>query len=414
VTTIKTFHKIFLIAAFIAIFVFIPNVNAKGITCYADLDQNQIEFYKNIVFSQPEIQDLSKEFLLNETTISAFYGYFEEEENCENITGEPSEINVDIRYLTPTTYSNYRYSYYYTVSIDMDNNGNIITNLSQLKEEFPKKETIEAIEKNARIIELLKLYKQEKPDFSPDLAFPGFSFVKNNSRLFSIFYDIINGTSVIQRYELPNSFTWKEFPEIKKAHKIIDNYIKTHDTITIPISNYSAFNVSDVLGKPVNILFNLSACRINPDGYTQAFFETSYTHEDITEHILSIDSSIDVNDIMVDLICTDYGNPTATAHVASGIYIDPNGYGYLVPGGYFEIREILHIFVINLTEDEMSNLFKPDLAEESNMPQIPQEVLKSDNYFIIIGTISAIFILIIIIGYYLSKTKLKTKRHSRL
>lgn len=191
---------------FVATFVFLT------IACLESPPQLPCE--ENIIRENPVIQELNSEFTLLE--VSCFVN---------------GELEFSLNYEVPTSYSAYEITYhdYLSVVYSKDKTIKIADNINAPRAFETKaileyfKQRIEKFESNPRIREFIL---KTEPGINQSVVILGdqSEIIRPGNR---IQYNYSSG--LVQSYSLSNSIDWQEFPEIKQAHKMIEENIQGGD-----------------------------------------------------------------------------------------------------------------------------------------------------------------------------------------
>jgi hypothetical protein len=171
------------------------------------------EFYQNIVLNNPEIKQLNSDLKLRQIIVGSCF--------------VQSKLGITILYELPVSYSEYGFTYSDHLNLVYLKDGAIepsggVTWPEKLERDTVLdffKEKIRKIESNPRVREVIA---KTEPYPQENLVFPLYSsteIIRLNNRISG------NGFS----YTLSSDITWEEFPEIKRAHEIIEEYLLVGD-----------------------------------------------------------------------------------------------------------------------------------------------------------------------------------------
>lgn len=218
------------------------------------------EFYVNLLQSNPVVQEINSELSLRQVIISPCF--------------VNNQVGIVIQYELPLAYSEYQVIYRDELRLSYTKDGDIgVPEGMDNPSDFQKiailayfKERIQEIESNPRIKEVI--VKTGSDPLNPVLPLSGqveISRSGNNRVEYSYFYGLVRG------YTLSNDMDWQEFPEIKQAHRAIEENLLVGELSDCSIGHgemhsYTSAAFHDSLEMP----WNLTVALICEDGWKDA------------------------------------------------------------------------------------------------------------------------------------------------
>ncbi len=218
--------------------------------------------YEDIILANPLIQQLNSELTLREVNISPCF--------------VNNKVSVGILYELPASYSEYSitYSDYIFIAYSKDGTIGLPGGIRQpaawesnaILDYF--QQYIRELEDNPRVKEVIT--KTEPDPMNPVTPiFGDMNVLRRNNRVhYGIFGDIVTG------YSLSNNLDWLEFPEIKLAHKAIEEELLVGRLASCSIgrSNMHSYTVANFHDSPTGPWY-LTVALICDDGMKEAYVQ---------------------------------------------------------------------------------------------------------------------------------------------